>query len=134
MIDGVHKMGVKFMQERETIHLAIELIDSYYLSKSQSLDLNEFRRLFMHPKMAIEHQVTCLLIASKLLEFDENIVLISHLREYIAKQLEKNNRKLSSTLVPSFDAIVECERRMMLHFDWDLNFILPCDFVRLFLA
>ena len=88
----------------------------------------------MHPKMFIEHQVTCLLIASKLIEFDNNIVLISHLREYIAKQLEKNSKRLSSTLVPSFDAIIECERRMMLHFDWDLNFILPCDFVRLFLA
>ena len=60
------------MQERETVHLAIDLIDSYYLSKSQSLGLKEFKRLFMHPKMVIKHQMTSLFVASKLIEMEAN--------------------------------------------------------------
>ena len=32
IIDGVYKMGVKFRQARETIHIAIEMIDRFYLS------------------------------------------------------------------------------------------------------
>ena len=87
MIDGVYKMGVKFVQDRETIHLAIELIDRYYLCMSQCLGLAKFRRNFMHPKLAIENQVTCLLIASKYNEMDNNIVRIEHLRKYISRQL-----------------------------------------------
>ena len=55
MIDGAYKMGVKFMQERETIHTAIEIIDRYYLQKSQELDLSDFKKCMMHPKMAILH-------------------------------------------------------------------------------
>ena len=80
MIDGVYKMGEKFMQERETIHTAIEMLDRYYMHMSQVLSLAEFRKQFMHPRIAIQHQVTCLLIASKLIEIDYNIVLILHLR------------------------------------------------------
>lgn len=78
-------MGVRFMQERETIHMAIELLDRFYLHKSQVLDMNTFRRRLMHPKRAIEHQVTCLLIASKLIEIDDNIILLQHLRQYVAR-------------------------------------------------
>jgi hypothetical protein len=76
LIDGVYKMGVRFMQERETIHTAIEVLDRFYLQKSQKLDLATFRKRLMHPKRAIEHQVTCLLIASKLIEIDDNIILL----------------------------------------------------------
>lgn len=37
-------------------------------------------------------------------------------------------------LVPSFDCVVECERRLYQHFEWDLNFVLPIHFVRMLLA
>ena len=53
LIDGVYKMGVKFMQERETIHTAIEMLDRYYMHMSQVLDLSAFRKEFMHPRIAI---------------------------------------------------------------------------------
>ena len=78
-------MGIKFSQERETIHLAIELIDRYYMNHSQRLHLSDFRGLFMHPRLAIEYQVTCLLIASKLVEMDDNIVEIEVLRHYVSR-------------------------------------------------
>ena len=34
VLDGVYKMGVKFHQSRETIHIAMEMIDQFYLIKS----------------------------------------------------------------------------------------------------
>jgi len=37
-------------------------------------------------------------------------------------------------LVPSFDGVVECERRICQHFEWDFNFVLPINFVRMHLA
>ena len=37
-------------------------------------------------------------------------------------------------MVPSFDAVVECERRICEHFKWDLNFVLPINFVRIILT
>ena len=36
--------------------------------------------------------------------------------------------------MPSFDAIVECERKLMVFFDWDLKFVLPLHIVRAYLA
>ena len=49
------------------------------------MELSEFKRLFMHPKLAIEYQVTCILIASKLVEIDDNLVQIDMLQKYVAK-------------------------------------------------
>ena len=37
-------------------------------------------------------------------------------------------------LVPSFDQIVDCERRLLSYFEWNLNFMLPLHFIRLQLA
>ena len=37
-------------------------------------------------------------------------------------------------LVPTFEQIVECERRLLSYFDWNLNFLLPLHFIRLQLA
>ena len=48
-------MGVKFEQSRETIHLAVELIDRYYLKMSQNLDINMFKSQFINKKAVILH-------------------------------------------------------------------------------
>ena len=37
-------------------------------------------------------------------------------------------------MVPADEAVIECERRMLEHFNWDLNFIQPINFVRMYLA
>lgn len=36
--------------------------------------------------------------------------------------------------MPTFDAIVECERSMLQFFDWNFKFMLPLHFIRLQLA
>ncbi len=76
-------MGVKFQQARETIHIAIEIIDQYYLRMSQNIPIQNFKDNFMHPRLVILHQVTTLLVASKYDEVDDNITSIKDLRSYI---------------------------------------------------
>ena len=78
-------MGVKFRQARETIHIAIEMIDRYYLSMSQELTAKSFKQKLLQPATVILHQVTCLLIASKYDEMDDNITAIRDLRDYVYK-------------------------------------------------
>jgi len=121
------------MQARETIHIAIELIDRYYLENSQKLSLNDYKAGFMHPRKVILHQLVFILIASKLNECDDNITVMNHLIQYIQCQLERKLVK-DKSLVPSFDQVVECERAILNHFGWNLNFVLPINFVRLHLA
>ena len=69
-------MGVKFRQARETIHIAIEMIDQFYLASSQEMSAKSFKVKLMHPGAVILHQVTVLLIASKFDEIDDNITAI----------------------------------------------------------
>ena len=75
-------MGIKFKQARETIHIAIELIDQFYLKKSQMLPADHFNNKYLLPGRVILHQITSLLIASKYDEIDDNITSIKDLRTY----------------------------------------------------
>jgi hypothetical protein len=105
-------MGIKFQQARETIHIAIELIDQYYLKMSQILTLAQFKESLIQPAQVILHQATCLLVASKYDEIDDNITAIKDLRVYVKKQLESQNKRESS-LIPTFDQIVACEKKIL---------------------
>ena len=92
-----------------------------------------FKVKLMHPAAVILHQLTVLLIASKYDEIDDNIVAIHDLREYVQKQVSLQQRR-DQSLLPSFNAIVECERKLLFFFKWDLKFVLPLHIVRAFLA
>ena len=94
-------MGVKFRQARETIHIAIEMIDRYYMTQSQEMTSKAYKVKLMHPSAVILHQVTCLLISSKYDEMDDNITAIRDLREYVYKQVAQQQRR-DNSLVPSF--------------------------------
>ena len=75
-------MGQKFKQAQETIHIAVELIDQFYLKQAQDSTSENFRDAFLLPSRVILHQITCLLIASKYDEIDDNIISIRDLRSY----------------------------------------------------
>lgn len=92
-----------------------------------------FKGKLMSPQAVILHQVTCLLIASKYDEIDDNITAISDLRDYVYRQVCHQGRR-DTSLVPSFNSIVDCERKMLHYFAWDLKFVLPLHFLRAFLA
>ena len=97
------------------------------------MNAKAFKVKFMHPAAVILHQVTALLISSKYDEIDDNITAIRDLREYVHKQVSQQLRR-DLTLVPSFTQIVECERKLLLFFKWDLKFVLPLHMVRAFMA
>ncbi len=40
----------------------------------------------------------------------------------------------SSRHIPSFSEVVECERKLLMHFDWDLMILIPAHFVKVYLA
>ena len=126
-------MGVKFQQARETIHIAIEIIDQYYLRMCQLLPSDNFKEQFMHPRLVILHQVTSLMLASKYDEVDDNITAIRDLRIYVQNQLLQMGKK-DASLVPTFEMIIDCEGRLLHYFDWNLKFMLPLHFIRLQLA
>ena len=48
-------MGVKFRQARETIHIAIEIVDQYFLATSQKMTTKAFKTKLMHPAAVILH-------------------------------------------------------------------------------
>jgi len=70
------------------------------------------------------------MLASKYDEVDDNITTIRDLRVYVQSQLHQLGKR-DSSLVPTFDQIVECERRMLADFEWNVKFMLPLHFIRL---
>ena len=48
-------MGKKFNQAQETIHIAVELIDQFYLKQSQDLTSEEFRDAYLLPSRVTLH-------------------------------------------------------------------------------
>ena len=122
-------MGRRFRQREDTIHLAIELIDRYFLLQSDE----QLQRLFEpHSKMALSQQtliqITCFLIASKFDELDENIPLIKDLIRYFTRSLPTNMP------TPSHNEVVECERVIMKFFNWSLMIVSPTSVLRSLLA
>ena len=63
--------------------------------------------------------LTIYLIASKHDEIDDNIPLIKDLTRYFIRILP------TSVPTPTFNEIVDCERELMNHFNWDLMFVTP---------
>ena len=72
-------MGKKFNQRIKTLHIAIELIDRFFLDKrSQS---NQDIQL-MTPRILSIFLTTCFLIASKYDEIDDQLVFINDVQRY----------------------------------------------------
>ena len=100
----------------------------------------------------LEYQVTAILIASKLNEVDDKIVYLTKMLDWIKSMFQRNDKKWQTSsrgrsqdtidkrgdkkgqLVPTFESIVEAERRVLAHFQWDINFVLPLTFVRILLS
>ena len=67
------------------------------------------------------------MVASKYDELDDNVMLIRDLRGYATRVMDAKS-------TPSFNDIVECERRLMVHLDWNLMVLQPIHFLKAFLA
>ena len=74
LVDRLFQMGKKFTQITKTTHIAVELMDRYFLDKrSQSLE----RPSQMNARRMTIVLTTCFLIASKYDEIDDHLVFIN---------------------------------------------------------
>lgn len=118
-------MGQKFTQRIKTTHIAIELMDRYFLNKD--IKSSERASQLTARRMTIL-LTTCFLIASKYDEIDDHLVFINDVQRYYQRIPQY------STQSPSYTDIVESERMLMKFFEWDLGFVLPIHYVEIFLA
>ena len=102
------------------MYLAIELLDRVFLANPKFIDVNENNLTL--------YQFSCIILASKHDELDENIPLIKDLSRYFTKILPVNRQ------IPTFNEVIECERELLLFFDWDLMIVIPPHFIRCFLS
>jgi hypothetical protein len=120
MINILFEIGKRFKQREETVHLAADLLDRYYLGKSPKPEITT--------RSASILQLTCILVSSKYEELDENITLIKDLVRYFTRILP------TSVAPPTFEEVVECERELMVFFNWDLMIITPTILTKLIIA
>ena len=55
LIDRVFSLGEKFHQHRETIHIAVELFDQFYLAMSQVTPIESYRANYLNQRDVILH-------------------------------------------------------------------------------
>ena len=119
IVSRIYALGLRFQQRAKTIHIAVELIDRYFLNpKCPSILDEKSKSIFL---------TTCFLIASKLDEIDDRLVFISDVQKYY------RSTKWASVM-PTWSEVVETERHLMAFFDWDISFPLPIHFLEMFLA
>lgn len=128
LVERVFLMGKKFNQRIKTLHIGIELMDRFFLDK-RSQSIPEIQS--MTSRILSVYLTTCFLIASKYDEIDDALVFINDVQRYydrLGGEFSQKNMK------PSYNDIVETERKLMHFFDWDLGFVLPYHFIEMFLA
>jgi len=125
LVDRVFQMGKKFNQRIKSLHIAIELMDRFFLDK-QSQSQRDIQ--LMSPRIISIYLTTCFLIASKYDEIDDQLVFINDVKKYY------QSKHQYQSLIPTYTEIVETERHLMNFFGWDLGFVMPIHFIEMFLA
>ena len=149
MLELILEVGDCLKQSRLTIHLAVEYMDRYLLHKlssdsivQASSEVEFANRIFdRHSMDALT--ISCLLLASKFNEIDDNIPLI---KEYckghalvrdsldsghlVAHQTGRPQLKAGlSRTYPGVHAIEICEKYLLGVLEWDLNSVTPLHFI-----
>ena len=128
MVTRIMDMGKKFKQRDKTLHIAIELVDRYFLDRKSQSDKDIQS---MSPRVITVFVTTCFLIASKYDEIDDRLVFINDVQSYY-KRLPGGPSTIGGA--PTYTDIVECERLLLKFFEWDLGFVMPIHFIEMFLA
>lgn len=71
---------------------------------------------------------TCFMVASKYEEVDDRLVFIGDIQNFYVRELKQQ------IISPTWEDMVEMERRLMNFFNWDINFLLPIHFLEMYLA
>lgn len=127
LVERIFTMGHKLKQRTKTLHIAIELLDRFFLDRrSQS----NSQVMSMSARAVSIMLTTCFLIASKYDEIDDHLVFINDVQRYYNRLGSSFSREMN----PSYTDIVETERMLMHFYQWDLGFLMPIHFVEMFLA
>lgn len=79
LVERLFQMGLKFTQRTKTTHIAVELLDRYFLDKrTQTAE----RASQLSPRRITIVLTTCFLIASKYDEIDDHLVFINDVQRY----------------------------------------------------
>lgn len=81
----------------------------------------------MSPRICSIFVTTIFLLASKFDEIDDRLVFIQDVQKYY-KSIDLDSRHSSGNikmnLIPTYNDIVECERQLMMFFDWNISYTL----------
>lgn len=82
LVQRLFNMGKKFTQRNKTTHIAIELMDRFFLDKRSQThrDIQS-----MSPRIVTIFLTTCFLIASKYDEIDDHLVFINDVQRYYSR-------------------------------------------------
>lgn len=119
VISRIFALGQRFQQRLKTIHIAVELMDRYFLDQQCPTRIDSRKiSIFL---------TTCFLIASKLDEIDDRLVFVNDVQKYY-----KTTKY--AQVMPTWGDVVETERHILKFFDWSISFPLPVHFLEMFLA
>lgn len=107
-MDWIFEIGEKMKQRSLTIHLAVVYLDI----------LMQDERIFDKQKSEVI-TLTCVLLASKFDELDDNIPLIRELQRICARQ----------RVIP-YEDVIKCEVFVLRKMNWDLFKLTPLHFVQ----
>jgi len=150
MLELVLEVGDCLQQSQLTVHLAVEYMDRFLLLRNHyTRDIGSKSDLELASCFFDGHSLdvlglSCLLLASKFDEIDDNIPLLEEfckahtlvrdsLDAGILSAKASHSRVAYSRSYPGFGALERCELYLLKVLCWDLNTITPMHFVKLHL-
>ena len=135
MLQLIVEVGDCLKQSQLTIHLAVNYMDRFLAAK-KNLHRNvsdQNIRLFLFKDHSLDAiAVTCLLLASKFDEIDDNIPLIEEFKRshaVIRQSLSQESPAKNQWKHLSYNDIKNCEVSLLIIFNWNLNTLTPLHFI-----
>ena len=141
MLELICEVGDCLKQSQLTIHLAVNYLDRFLTAKNkihQDVTDKKSLKLALFKKHSLDAvAMSCLLLASKFDELDDNIPLISEftrahamIRDSLRSEKVASSGKGKTTL--KYDDISKCELNLLNILKWSLNTLTPLHFVQNF--
>ena len=138
MLELVYVVGECLKQSTLTIHLAVNYLDRFLSAKNKlypEIQANRIKIAVFRDHSLDAVSMTCLLLASKFDEIDDNIPLISEftrahsiVRDRLEAEFAGKKSKFRSDL--TFRDISKCELTLLNILKWSLNTLTPLHFVQ----
>ena len=138
MLELVCEVGECLKQSQLTIHLAVNYLDRFLAVKNKlypDIQGNRIKIALFRDHSLDAVSMTCLLLASKFDEIDDNIPLISEFtraHSIIKDRLEVEfaGKKGKSRIDLKYTDISKCELTLLNILKWNLNTLTPLHFVQ----